>query len=162
MCRTRVDSCWLVLDSCWFGLTRVRLVLIRVDSYWLVLTQADLCWQLCIRIDLIKKNKAKIKYLKKQKSFWRQMKNNFHHFKRSFSCQKFPTRCNGSLSNFFPKYRIQFIKVHKIYFRCVAMALKLQQYTCYSLKKVVKYKNLGEIYIFNVNISANPFQLFSM
>lgn len=103
-----------------------------------------------------------IKILSYSSIAWWYFSNFFLISFRSFSCQKFPTRCNGSLSNFFPKYRIQFIKVHKIYFRFVAMALKLQQYTCYSLKKVVKYKNLGEIYIFNVNISASPFQLFSM
>ena len=61
------DSCWLVLDSCrtsvdscWFVLTRVRLVLIRVDSCQ---THVDSCWLVsdsclfvlysCIRIDLI-------------------------------------------------------------------------------------------------------------
>ena len=36
LCRTCVDSCWLVSDS-----------------YWFVLTRVDLCWYSCIRIDLI-------------------------------------------------------------------------------------------------------------
>ena len=54
----------LVLGSCWFVLTRVglmlvrvdvlirvRLVLIQVDLCWFVLTRADLCWYLN-RLDL--------------------------------------------------------------------------------------------------------------
>ena len=36
-----VDSCWLVSDSCWFVLTCVGLVLIRVDSYP---TRVNSCW----------------------------------------------------------------------------------------------------------------------
>ena len=54
-CRTRVDSCWFVLDSFWFVLTRIGfvshscwLVLIRVDSCWLVLILAHARARVCV------------------------------------------------------------------------------------------------------------------
>ena len=37
----RFDSYWLVLDSCWLGLTRVGLVLIRAESSWTRVIRVD-------------------------------------------------------------------------------------------------------------------------
>ena len=50
-----LDSCWFVLTRVGLVLTRVRLVLIRVDSCWFVLAHVHLCWYSCIRIVFLSK-----------------------------------------------------------------------------------------------------------
>ena len=37
---------------------------------------------------ITKKTRQKLKYLENEKSFYSEIKKNFHHFKRTFSCQK--------------------------------------------------------------------------
>ena len=52
----RVDSCQTRVDLCW----------LVSDSCWFVLTRGDLCWYSCIRIDLINKTSCKHSHKKRK------------------------------------------------------------------------------------------------
>ena len=53
---------------------------------------------------MTKKSRQNLKYLENEKSFWREIKSIFHHFQRTFSCQKLCQTWECTFNNLFCCY----------------------------------------------------------